>query len=181
MALQRISRSHPNIIKMSKRKVWASEEDSAIRTLVAEFGIKQWTTVAREIETRYGLPGRTGKQCRERWHNHLDPDINKSRWTKAEDRLIFELQKLHGNRWAEIARQLPGRTDNSIKNRYYSAIRKYQRNLATSPRSESSDSEDTCDVVSLPRKRAVEVNESVAQLLYDVYSDCASGDVCDTE
>jgi hypothetical protein len=49
------------IIKMSKRRSWVKEEDDAIRTLVSEFGIKQWTTVAKELDARYGLLGRTGK------------------------------------------------------------------------------------------------------------------------
>jgi hypothetical protein len=77
---------------MSRRRSWDDQEDEAIRTLVEEFGIKQWTQVAKHLDQRFKLGGRTGKQCRERWHNHLDPDINKSRWTKEEDRKIFQLQ-----------------------------------------------------------------------------------------
>ena len=57
-------------------------------------------------------------QCRERWHNHLNPHIKKDTWATAEDVLIIDLHQKIGSKWSEIAKHLPGRTDNSIKNRY---------------------------------------------------------------
>jgi len=64
-----------------------------------------------------------------RWHNHLNPDFNKAFWTEREEAILFKKQMELGNKWSKIAVFLPGRTDNCIKNHFYSKLRKYIRKL----------------------------------------------------
>lgn len=90
---------------------WTREEDEVILDMINQ-GIKKWSAIAKQI------PGRLGKQIRERYFNHLDPSIKKSPWTAEEDRELLEAQKKIGNKWAKIAKLLPGRPENMVKNRW---------------------------------------------------------------
>ncbi|CAM8952791.1 unnamed protein product [Rhodiola kirilowii] len=97
---------------------WSKEEDEVIVQLVGLYGAKKWSTIAQH------LPGRIGKQCRERWHNHLNPAINREAWTQEEELTLIRAHQMYGNKWAELTKFLHGRTDNAIKNHWNSSVKK---------------------------------------------------------
>lgn len=96
---------------------WTIEEDNHLLELVASYG-PNWSIIASS------LPGRTGKQVRERYLNHLDPYLNRNKFTQEEDEIIIELYTKLGPKWKEISKQFFGRTENMVKNRFYSHIKK---------------------------------------------------------
>ena len=113
-------------MSFDSKKTWTDIEDLALITVVDDIGTKNWTLVSIELK-RSGNYHRTGKQCRERWYNHLDPKIVKVPWTNEEDDMVFELYKKLGRTWSKISEFLPGRSDNSVKNRFNPKYSQRQR------------------------------------------------------
>jgi hypothetical protein len=99
------------------KKQFSVGEDRAVVMFVGLHGARNWALLASH------MPNRTAKQCRERWHNHLNPSINRGPWSLEEDVTLVRKQLELGNRWADIARYLPGRTDTLVKNRWNTSLK----------------------------------------------------------
>mmetsp|Transcript_25044 Transcript_25044/g.34391 ORF Transcript_25044/g.34391 Transcript_25044/m.34391 type:complete len:309 (-) Transcript_25044:522-1448(-) len=122
--------NHSHSTKVNK-KSWTEDEDGLLLQLIENRGTDwKWSKISDLLNI-----SRSGKQCRERYNNHLRPDIKKGDWSIEEDKLIIDMKELYGNQWTRIAKFLPGRSDNAVKNRWHLI---YRYKLTDEESSESS-------------------------------------------
>ncbi|KAL2899082.1 Transcription factor MYB59 [Bienertia sinuspersici] len=131
---------------------WTEQEDLQLVCFVGLFGDRRWDFIAKVS----GLK-RTGKSCRLRWVNYLHPGLKRGKMTPHEEKLVLELHSQWGNRWSRIARRLPGRTDNEIKNYWRTHMRKkaQEKKQEASPSSSSTTTTTTSNFSSSSNNRAV--------------------------
>jgi hypothetical protein len=108
------------------RRNFAADEDEYLTFLVQQYGVINWSLIASH------MPGRTSRQCKDRWTHYLSPDVVQRRWSRREDALLHRLVDEHGHKWKLLESFFPGRCDISIKNRYNVLLRKRNRELRRS-------------------------------------------------
>ncbi|XP_051123247.1 transcription factor MYB86-like [Andrographis paniculata] len=136
-----------------RKGLWSPEEDEKLYDYIKRFGVGCWSSVPKLA----GLQ-RCGKSCRLRWINYLRPDLKRGMFSKEEEHLIFSLHEALGNRWAQIATHLPGRTDNEIKNYWNSSLKKKLIKQGIDPNTHKP----------IPEQRAIEISDHKANSLQEV-------------
>lgn len=149
---------HSCCYKQKLRKgLWSPEEDEKLLNYITKHGHGCWSSVPKLA----GLQ-RCGKSCRLRWINYLRPDLKRGAFSEQEENSIIELHALLGNRWSQIAAQLPGRTDNEIKNLWNSSLKKKLKQKGIDPNTHQpfSENNDNNDKQQLPMTDNIQIQKT---------------------
>lgn len=134
------------------RKKFTEEEDHRLRELVEEYGARQWDQIAEK------MPGRSGRQCRDRYRNYLIPGFFNGQWSQAEDDLLRQVYAEMGPQWAKMMRYFKGRSANSLKNRWNYFVCRYHPENKVIDQKEHDENLNQLPA-SLPLPKPVEEND----------------------
>ncbi|KAK4718350.1 hypothetical protein R3W88_016688 [Solanum pinnatisectum] len=136
---------HGKNMDCEKKGVWSPEEDKKLIDYITKYGIWNWSQMPKFA----GL-SRSGKSCRLRWMNYLRPDLKRGPFHPKETQTVIRMYQSLGCRWSAIAKELPGRTDNEIKNFYHTHLKK---RLGTKPKGRSKKEEKAKQIAKMSQKK----------------------------
>lgn len=145
------------------KRGWSAAESQMLEKLVQQYGEANWRLIAEQVNKHFGWDeeiGRSAKQCRDRWVHTMRPGIRKDGWTDEEERMLVQGHRMYGNKWSEISRLLPGRTDNAVKNHWNNVINRKGR--ATNSRGGSDSTVLEQYLTSIGLKRCVTSRQHTA-------------------
>lgn len=157
------------------RKFFTSNEDELLKMIAWRYGAKNWILIASMI------PGKTARQCRDRYMNYLAPGLCHSEWTKDEDDLLKKLYKEYGPKWSLISKQLPNRSPINVKNRWAhflgkkissasSSLKLTNLNTSSCTCSSDTDGSDYVDISKPPQKddakdiKSIDINSFLSSM-----------------
>lgn len=128
-------------LKPVERTKWTKEQDSFIQSMVETYGTSDWNVVADNVNKKFPDSFRSSRQCRLRWQKHIHPLLIKHPWSDREEAELLLAHHKFKNRWSDVSSSLHGRSNNSIKNRFYTIFRKVKNKIKKSDYSYTSKSD----------------------------------------
>jgi len=116
-----------------KKQKFSQEEDQLLTSLVQKYGTDDWIKVSEEMENR------NPRQCRERWNNYVNPSLQNDQWTYEEDCLLVSKYAEYGSHWNKVSKFFPKRSDNAVRNRWHTLLRRSAKAMTSSDNVKNSD------------------------------------------